>query len=79
MSQQAFFVQNQKTQFRICKNSTLVKPVPSPLILTSERLRVKFLGKYYLRLHNIVAAPISQYWLGILKIGLDLQKGLELS
>ena len=35
--------------------------------------------KYYLRLHNIVAAPISQDWLGILKIGLDVQKGLEFS
>ena len=34
---------------------------------------------YYLRLHNIVAAPISQDWLGILKIGLDVQKGLEFS
>ena len=37
------------------------------------------LPRYYLRLHNIVAAPISQDWLGILKIGLDVQKGLELS
>ena len=34
---------------------------------------------YYLRLHNIVAAAISQDWLGILKIGLDVQKGLEFS
>ena len=37
------------------------------------------LQMYYLRLHNIVAAAISQDWLGILKIGLDLQEGLELS
>ena len=44
-----------------------------------DRQTSDFLWKYYLRLHNIVAAAISQDWLGILKIGLDVQKGLEFS